>query len=131
MVTELKIFNYCLSNACRLTLISRCRNPILPIQFKRKQCTIETRLMQWGTKIDRKYSSKYVGYDKLNRLKSFYVSKTTDFSSEFSVDIMHRLYYIKNQQDATLAVIFISNCKITLHVSDALCPHHQEYLKLY
>ena len=37
------------------------------------------------------------------------------------------LYYIKNQQDATLAVIFISNCKITLHVSDAFCAHHQEY----
>ena len=29
------------------------------------------------------------------------------------------LYYIKKQQDATLAVLFISNCKITLHVSDA------------
>ena len=29
------------------------------------------------------------------------------------------LCYIKNQQDATLAVLFISNCKITLHVSDA------------
>ena len=27
------------------------------------------------------------------------------------------LYYIKNQQDATLAVSFISNCKITLHDS--------------
>ena len=27
------------------------------------------------------------------------------------------LYYIKNQQDATLALLFISNCKITLHVS--------------
>ena len=25
------------------------------------------------------------------------------------------LYYIRNQQDATLAVLFISNCKITLH----------------
>jgi len=37
------------------------------------------------------------------------------------------LYYIKNQQDATLAVIFTSNCKITLHVSDASCVHHQEY----
>jgi hypothetical protein len=36
------------------------------------------------------------------------------------------LYYIKNQQDATLAVLFISNCKITLHVSDAFCVHHQE-----
>jgi len=26
-----------------------------------------------------------------------------------------------------LAVLFISNCKITLHVSDAFCVHHQEY----
>jgi len=31
------------------------------------------------------------------------------------------LYYIKNQLDATLAVSFISHCKITLHVSDAFC----------
>ena len=31
------------------------------------------------------------------------------------------LYYMKNQQDATLAVLFISNCKITLHVPDAFC----------
>ena len=37
------------------------------------------------------------------------------------------LYYIKNQQDATLAVLFISHCKITLHVSDAFCVHNQEY----
>jgi hypothetical protein len=37
------------------------------------------------------------------------------------------LLYIKNQRDATLAVLFISNCKITLHVSDAFCVHHQEY----
>jgi len=29
------------------------------------------------------------------------------------------LYYIKSQQDATLAVLFISHCKITLHVSEA------------
>jgi len=37
------------------------------------------------------------------------------------------IYYIKNQQDASLAVLFISNCKITLYVSDAFCIHHQEY----
>jgi hypothetical protein len=47
------------------------------------------------------------------------------FTSEFPYIIS--LYYIKNQQEATLAVLFISNCKITLHVSDTLCPHHQEY----
>ena len=38
-----------------------------------------------------------------------------------------QLYYIRNQKDATLAVSFISHCKITLHVSDAFCVHHQEY----
>ena len=37
------------------------------------------------------------------------------------------LYYIKNQLDATLVVFFINNCKITLHVSEAFCAHHQEY----
>ena len=36
-------------------------------------------------------------------------------------------HYRRNQQDATLAVLFISNCKITLHVSDASRVHHQEY----
>jgi hypothetical protein len=29
-------------------------------------------------------------------------------------------YYIRNQQDATLAVSFISHCKITLHVSSGV-----------
>ena len=37
------------------------------------------------------------------------------------------MYYIKNQQDATLAVSFINHCKITLHVLDDFCVHHQEY----
>ena len=31
-------------------------------------------------------------------------------------------YYIKNQQNATLAVLFISHCNITLHISDAFRP---------
>ena len=54
----------------------------------------------------------------------------------FMFEIVHRnscivtLYYIKNQQDATLAVLFNSHCKITLHVSDAFFVHHQEYQKL-
>ena len=38
------------------------------------------------------------------------------------------LYYIRNQLDATLAVLCINNCKITLHVSDVHCVHHQEYI---
>ena len=37
------------------------------------------------------------------------------------------IYYIKNLQYATLAVLFISNCKITLRVSDAFCVHHHAY----
>ena len=45
----------------------------------------------------------------------------------FEFPCIIRLYYIKNQQDATLAVLFISHCEITLHVSDAFCVHHQEY----
>ena len=28
-----------------------------------------------------------------------------------------------------LAVVFIIHCVITLHVSGALCTHHQEYIK--
>jgi len=42
-----------------------------------------------------------------------------------SAILLSIIYYIKNQQDATLAVLFISNCKITLHVSEAFCVHHQ------
>ena len=45
----------------------------------------------------------------------------------FAFPCIISLYCIKNQQDATLAVLFISNCKITPHVSDAFCVHHQEY----
>ena len=47
------------------------------------------------------------------------------FTFEFPCIIT--LYYINNQLDATLAVLFISHCKITLHVLDAFCVHHQEY----
>ena len=52
------------------------------------------------------------------------IRQTVFFMFEFLCIIT--LVYIKNQQDATLAVLFISNCKITLHVSDAFCVHHQE-----
>jgi hypothetical protein len=38
------------------------------------------------------------------------------------------LYYIRNQLDATLTVLFISNCKNTLHVPDVHRVHHQEYI---
>ena len=48
--------------------------------------------------------------------------RTKYFMFEFPCIIT--LYYIKNQQDATLTVSFISHCKITLHVSDAFCVHN-------
>ena len=51
--------------------------------------------------------------------------KNVYFMFEFPCIIS--LYYIKNQHDATLAVLFISHCKIALHVSDAFRVHHQEY----
>jgi len=55
--------------------------------------------------------------------------RLANFMFEFPCIIS--LYYIKNQQDATLGVLFISNCKITLHVSDASRVHHQECLLHY
>ena len=38
------------------------------------------------------------------------------------------IYYIRNQRDATLAVLFINNCSNTLHVSDVYRVRHQEYI---
>ena len=49
------------------------------------------------------------------------------FNFMFQFPCIITLYYIKNQLDAALAVLFISHCKITLHVSGAFCVHHQEY----
>ena len=43
--------------------------------------------------------------------------RTVNFMFEFPCIIT--LYYIKNQLDATLAVLLIMHCKITLHVSEA------------
>ena len=45
--------------------------------------------------------------------------------SSWNWRVLYILY--KEPTDATLAVLFISHCKITLHVSDAFCVHHQEY----
>ena len=49
----------------------------------------------------------------------------------FEFPCITNLCYVRNQRNATLAVLFISNCKITLLISNDLCAHHQEYLKLY
>ena len=61
----------------------------------------------------------------MSRLFDSSVLTFENFMFEFPCIIS--LYYIKNQKDATLAVLFISNCKITLYVSDAFCVYHQEY----
>ena len=45
----------------------------------------------------------------------------------YLVFVHHKYILYKETTDATLAVLFISNCKITLHVSDTFCVHHQEY----
>ena len=61
----------------------------------------------------------------LPKLRKNEVNDTINFMFEFPCIVS--LYYIRNQQDATLAVSFISHYKIILHVSDAFCVHHQEY----
>ena len=44
-----------------------------------------------------------------------WVQQCLYWPSVFSWQVIGWIYYIKNQQDATLAVLFISNCKTTLH----------------
>ena len=39
------------------------------------------------------------------------------------------LIYIKRTNAMQLGSMFIYNCNIALHVSDALCVHHQENLE--
>jgi len=50
--------------------------------------------------------------------------KMNQMDRKLSIIIRFEMLY---QQDVTLAVLFISNCKIILHVSDAFCAYHQEY----
>ena len=54
-------------------------------------------------------------------------NKQAEEFNVFEFPCIVSLYYIRNQQDATLAVSFLSHCKITLHVLDAFCVLHQEY----
>ena len=44
--------------------------------------------------------------------------------------VHYHYFIINNQSDAASAVLFLIHCEITLHVSGALCTHHQEYIKL-
>jgi hypothetical protein len=62
----------------------------------------------------------------LNELKA----AVTVYIRNVSQADLQKVFANKIKLDATLAVLFISNCKITLNVSDAFCAHHQEYQKL-
>ena len=73
----------------------------------------------FGKFLRRKWRCNESVYQLIIDLKRAYVF----FMFEFPCIIS--LYYIKYQLDATLAVLFISNCKITLHVSNSFCVHHQ------
>ena len=68
-------------------------------------------------------STKQANNNDIKQVKN----KAIIFFFMFEFPCIISLYYVKNQQDATLAVLFISNCKITLHALDAFCVHHQEY----
>ena len=67
--------------------------------------------------------------DKRRNLYLFnFLTNTHSENFIFEFPCIISLYYIRNQLYATLAELFISHCKITLHVSDAFCVHHQEYI---
>ena len=44
------------------------------------------------------------------------------------VSVHHKLIYIKRTNVMQLGSMFICNCNIALHVSDAFCIHLQEHL---
>jgi len=39
-------------------------------------------------------------------------------------------YYPELNSSLVRVIVFIIHCEITLHISDALCTHHQEYIKI-
>ena len=45
------------------------------------------------------------------------------------VSVHHKLIYIKRTNVMQLGSMFICNCNIALHVSDAFCVHLQEHLE--
>ena len=50
------------------------------------------------------------------------------FIKEMPGSVASGTHCIRNQRDATLAVLFIGHYKNTLHVSDVHRVHHQEYI---
>jgi len=67
-----------------------------------------------------------------------YCNETWIFSTEFRkifyiwVSVHHKsIIYKKQTRCNSGSIVFINNWKYALHVSDALCVHHQEHYKLY
>ena len=68
-----------------------------------------------------------MGLAKVTFIRSVKVRRYGLCSCVAAYNMCGCLYYIKNQLDAALAILFISHCKITLRVSDAFSFHYQEY----
>ena len=66
----------------------------------------------------------------MRRLSLFLCPARENTFFMFEVTCIVSLYYIKNQEDAALAVLFISHCKITLHISDAFCSGNRPWTSL-
>ena len=99
---------------CSLKMQALCHSRIWKNVYQAEGCYIPEEIAFWfqNSFHVRKYCASFPP-----------VGALLNFMFEFPCIIT--LYYIKNQQDATLAVLFISHCKITLHVSDAFCTAMQ------
>jgi len=71
-------------------------------------------------RVKRQVSSRLSNY-QLSSMNLFTILLLFLFFFMFEFPCIITLYYIESQLDATLAVLFISHCKITLHVSGAFC----------
>ena len=75
-------------------------------------------------------------YRGINDFKKGYQPRTSivkDDNGEFYiwVSVHHKpIIYIKPTRCNSGSIVFIINNKYALHVSDALCVHHQEHYKL-
>ena len=140
-------------HACLKEIVAVCSNDILPsghLHYQSKSLNYKCDVSPVP-----KHHAKRVLQGKGNKLKTFFnseLSKCDLLTSRFGLgthwiaSIKLRplcsrgkipwytmdsgIYYIRNQQDATLAVSFISHCKITVHVSDTFCVHNREYYEL-
>ena len=61
--------------------------------------------------------------------KMFNISFRHDGRFYVWVSVHHKLIYIKRTNVMQLGSMFICNCNIALHVSDAFCVHLQERLE--